>query len=437
MLCLFIACLVGGSLAFGQEGGRTPADGVAGMLQHGRKAPPLPAREGRTVPVSTVTELHQAMMDARSGDTIVVADGTYRVEKPLLFDGKRHVTLRSASGDPAKVIIRGEGWVRPADTYRSIGNEDLLVIRRSEDIVIAHITFAEVRHYGIKIGIDADLKPPNPGNIHIYDCRFRNIGTRAIKGVAMADRKPVLGGSVRFCHFENTLVPDASWGWALYEGNYISAIDMMYLKDWTFSDNVFRNIKGASGGGRGAIFIWNQSRNITVERNLFTGCDRAIAFGNPSKPTNYEEGTLHIYDGVIRNNFIVVGTGPKAAGAKGMEIVWTDNVQVYHNTVYAPDPQSRAIHHFQKIHRLHVANNLVRGRIDGDGDVRAEGNVVGELEGYFVNPLEGDLHLTGRAAEALDKGARLSDVADDFDGEKRTGRPDIGADERGSSSAKR
>jgi len=383
--------------------------------------------------VNTVAALEQALMDARPGDTILVAEGTYMIERTLAIDGKQHVTLRGASGDPAKVTLRGAGgWRGPTDDYRSIGNEDLLTIRRSEDIVIAHLTFADVRHYGIKVGIDADRKPPNPSNIHIYNCRFRDIATRAIKGVAMADRKPVVGGSVRYCHFENTGVPDPSWGWALYDGNYVSAIDMMYLKDWTFSDNVFRNIKGASGGGRGAIFIWNQSRNITVERNVFTGCDRSIAFGNPSKPTGYEPGTLHIYGGMIRNNFIVVGSGPKTAGAKGIEIVWTEDVKVYHNTVYSDDPQRRAIHYFQDIHRLHLANNLLRGRLDGEGDARAEGNVVDDLEGYFVNPLEGDLHLTGRAADALRKGVPLAAVTDDIDGEKRGDPPDVGADETSS-----
>jgi hypothetical protein len=204
---------------------------------------------------------------------------------------------------------------------------------------------------------------------------------------------------------------------------------MMYLKDWTFSDNVFRNYKGASGGARGAIFIWNQSRNITVERNLFIGCDRSIAFGNPSKPTGYEPGTLHVYDGVIRNNFIVVGGNPKGI-TTGIEIVWTDNVQVYHNTVYAPDPRNHAIHYFEDIHHLQLINNLVRGRLDGEGEVRSEGNVVGDLEGYFADPLKGDLHLTDRAVQAVGKGTRLPAVAEDFDGQKRAEQPDVGADER-------
>ena len=419
MLYSILAALLGGSLVPGQA-----------LFKYQRKTPPLPPREGRAVTVSTVPALRQAMMDARPGDTILVADGSYRLERSLLFDGKRHVTLRSASGDPEKVVLRGAGaWRGPTDDYRSIGNEDLITIESSEDIVIAHLTFAEVREYGIKIG-DARNRP-NPRDIQIYDCRFRDIATRAVKGTAMSDRKPVVGGSVRFCDFENTKVPDPSWAWSIYGGNYVSAIDMMYLEDWTFSDNVFRNIKGASGGARGAIFIWNQSRKINVERNLFVGCDRSIAFGNPSKPTWYEPGTLHVYDGVIRNNFVVMGPGTKGTG---IEIVWTDNVRVYNNTVWAADPRGLAIHYFEQIHRLHLANNLVRGRVEGEGDARTEGNLVGDLEGYFVNPVAGDLHLTGRAANALGKGMALEAVTDDFDGQKRADPPDVGADERRSRS---
>ncbi len=377
-------------------------------------APPPAAREGRTVTVGTVRELQRAVAEARAGDTILVAPGTYAVERDLRFEDKEQVTLRGASGDPADVVLRGGGWEGGSP-------RDVITIRRSDDVVIADLSIAEARMYGIKI--EPYPRPPHPRNIHIHHCRFLNIATRAIKGTASSDREPVVGGSVRFCTFENTKVPDPSW---LFDGDYVSAIDMMFLKDWVFSDNVFRGIRGATGrgGGRGAIFVWNQSRDLLVERNLFVDCDRSIAFGNPSEPTNYEAGTLHVYDSTIRNNFIVVGAG------KGIELCWVDGVGVYHNTVYSPNPQRRGIHCFQRIHRVHLANNLVRGRLEYEGDVRAEGNVVGELEGYFVDPQEGDLHLTTRAASALGKGVPLPAVAEDIDGEPRRSPPDVGADER-------
>jgi hypothetical protein len=87
------------------------------------------------------------------------------------------------------------------------------------------------------------------------------------------------------------------------------AIDMMALEDWTFSENVFRNVKGRNGGGRAAIFIWVRSRQVVVERNLIENCDRGVAFGNPGKSTASVAGERLVYvsDGIIRNNFIVGG----------------------------------------------------------------------------------------------------------------------------------
>jgi hypothetical protein len=371
----------------------------------------LPERSGEAIHVRDSQELQQALAEAGSGDTILLEDGAYRLESSLWIENKENLTIKGASEDPAKVILMGGGW----DGGKP---KDVVVIRGSGDIAIAYLTITDARSYGIKIEGVRNLK--NPWDISISHCRFIDIGTRAVKGTATQDRKYMERGSVRHCHFENTRVPDPSW---LFKGDYISAIDMMYLDHWTFADNVFKNIKGANGGGRGAIFVWNQSRNVLVERNLFMNCDRSIAFGNPSEPTNYVQGTLHNYDGIIRNNAIVGGAD------KGIELVWLDNVKVYNNTVYCPNPQRRAIHYFQRINRLHVANNLVRGRMEGEGDVILENNVVGLLDDYFVDPEAGDLHLTEAATLALGKGIALPLVQDDIDGEERGEQPDVGADE--------
>ena len=41
--------------------------------------------------------------------------------------------------------------------------------------------------------------------------------------------------------------------------------------------------------------------------------------------------------------------------------------------------------------------------MEGEGDVMAKNNVVGDLTGYFVDPTEGDLRLTEAAKTALGK----------------------------------
>src|SRR5688572_9008127 len=98
---------------------------------------------------------------------------------------------------------------------------------------------------------------------------------------------------------------------------------MMALENWTFSDNVFRNIKGRNGGGRVAIFIWVRSRQIVVERNLIVNCDCGIAFGNPGQSivNRFGEDAIYVIDGTTCNNFIV--GGPDC----GIELWYVDRIK--------------------------------------------------------------------------------------------------------------
>jgi hypothetical protein len=358
--------------------------------------------------VSTAQELAVAIATARDGDVILLADGTYRVEHFLALDNVKNVTVRSASSDPAKVILRGRGFERGGR------GDDILRIARCENITIAFLTFADCHAYGLKVEAEH-----SPKNVHIYGCHFLNIGTRGLKG-STAQRTVAAGGSVRYCHFENNQVPAADWQ---FGGNYISAIDMMSLEDWIISDNTFVNIKGHSGGGRAAIFLWVRSRRLIVERNSILNCDRGIAFGNPSGSSNYMEGMLHVYDSICRNNFIVAG--PDA----GIELAWVDGVKVYNNTVWRHDLNGRGIRCIEKIHNVNIANNLVRGALLLTGNETSEHNVTARMDGWFIDPTAGNLRLTSKAVDAIDKGVGLAEVVDDFDGRRRDARPDLGASE--------
>ena len=282
------------------------------------KAPPLPAPRGNVIRVATADELRTALDRAEPGSTILLADGEHKITHPIVLRNKTNLVIRSFSGDPTKVTLLGEGW----DVKRG----DILHIGHCEKITIAGLTFAEARSYGIKVEAEN-----TPRDIHIYNCRFRNIGVRAIKGSADQDpKRQAVNGSVRFCSFENTKIPPADW---LYGGDYIAAIDMMALENWTFSDNVFRNIKGRNGGGRAAIFIWVRSKNVVVERNLMIDCDRGIAFGNPGQSTanTSNEPLTYVSVGTIRNNCIVGGADC------GIELWHADAIRIWHNTIWRPE----------------------------------------------------------------------------------------------------
>jgi hypothetical protein len=375
------------------------------------KAPPLPPPQGTVIRVATADELLAAVDRIGPGGTILLTDGHYKAPRVIVLKGKKSIAIRSASGDPAKVILSGKGW-------DSQEGDDILHIGRCEGVTIADLTFTDCRSYGIKVEAEN-----GPKDIHIYNCRFRNIGVRAIKGSAGKDPNvQAVKGSVRYCQFENTKVPPADW---LFGGDYITAIDMMALEDWTFADNLFHNIKGRNGGGRAAIFIWVRSRRVTVERNLIINCDRGVAFGNPGQSTANAGGEQPAYvaGGTIRNNFI-------AGGADcGIELWYADRIKVFHNTIWRPERNwARGIRIGTGTAHTDIANNLVHGdiRLEG-GKAQLRQNRSGRLDGYFVAPASGNLTLTRAATGAIDQGVSLPEVTDDIRQRTRTGRPDLGA----------
>jgi len=374
---------------------------------------------GNMVYVDTVAELDAAVDNAQDGDTIMVADGTYWLNDFLYLRGVTDVTLRGESGDPSLVVLRGQGW----DSMDEL--DDILRIHGCANTTIAYLTFEEAHAYGIKLE-DTLYQGQGLTNTNIHHCNFYNIGTRMIKGTAGDLSSKVDTGSIRHCHFENTKIPPTNW----YDGgDYITAIDCMILKDWVIADNYFKNIRGAHGWARGAIFVWVECENVISERNTIVNCDRSICYGNPSY-SSQNPTQPHNTGGIIRNNFIVVGADT------GMEICWADGVEVYHNTVLTDDPENGSgIRHFWEELSIHIASNIVRGRIWGDeGGVTKENNLTsGIQDSWFADVDTGDLHLTASATPAIDEVDRLADCTADFDEEVRptgAGMCDIGADER-------
>jgi hypothetical protein len=367
---------------------------------------------GEVVRVGSVEALYAAVEEVGDGGTILIADGRYRLAGPIILREKRDVTIRSASSEAERVVLTGRGW----DSGDS--HDDILRIGHCDGVTISDLTFADCRSYGVKVEAEN-----GPRNVHILRCRFRDIGVRAIKGSAGQDPEVrAVRGSVRHCDFENTKVPPANW---LFGGDYISAIDMMALEDWTFSDNVFRNIKGRNGGGRAAIFIWVRSRGVTVERNRMVGCDRGIAFGNPGRSTANVAGEAPAYvaDSVIRNNFIA--GGPDC----GIELWYAEGIKVFHNSIWRPERNwSRGIRVGTGTARTEIVNNLVHGeiRLEG-GEAEVHHNLAGRLDGYFVDPASGDLALTADATGAFDAGVPLAEVTEDIRGKRREVPPELGA----------
>ncbi|MEO7778814.1 MAG: NosD domain-containing protein [Fibrobacteria bacterium] len=385
---------------------------IPAMLSASLTAVPVLQPSAKTVNVSTVSALVSALGSAAKGTTIMLADGTYDLSGvwPLRLRTDS-VSLYGASQNPSRVIMKGGGFTS------SNTNEELIKIE-AKGIRLAYFTLRDGRANGVKIQTGA-----NDG-LFIHNVYFIDICERSIKG---PDMPVTMNGVVQYCLFQQitpitSVIPNLNAG-----GDYIAGMDLMKIDGWNIHDNVFKNIQGMTGGGRAAIFLWNGCKNTTIERNLFLGCDRSIAFGNPMSTNVDMDG------GIIRNNFIVAGKDIS------IEICNSTGSQIVNNTIYSTNLSfTRTISFCNAKTDNAFKDNLVLGKIGLNGGLFPDtaGNlfvtVAGGTATWFRDIAAGDLHLTAAATQAINKGVPLSVVKLDIDDAARDSKPDIGADEMAS-----
>lgn len=412
--------------AVGQAGERAIAavGPVPQVPWYTKAAPKLPWPAGPVVEVRDAGGLMNAVNNNPApGTTILIHDGTYFLPDVMWLRNIQRVALRSHSGNRDKVIL---------DASKS-KHEDMLWIWHCDDVLIADLTFQNARVHGIAVKGESDTQ-----RTRIYNCVFHNIWERKIKGTsaATASGQPAkspdphvlatrpANGRIEYCLFFDDHKKNVD---DFANGDYIAGIDMMWLKNWVVSDNVFLNIQGRNGLARGAIFLWNNCEDVLVERNLILNCDRGICIGNPSG------SAVHMTRGIVRNNMILRGADC------GMEIVKTVDTQVYNNTVWGQNSGYRqALQVKMGTGSCQVFNNLVRGviSIEEQGS-REENNQTGALDGYFVDPAIGNLHLTATGlAAAQSRSLRTPKEFLDWDGGLRPAQPALGADETATTAAK-
>ncbi|MBK8479434.1 MAG: DNRLRE domain-containing protein [Opitutaceae bacterium] len=368
----------------------------------------------RTVAVSTVAELRAACSGARANDLIQLTDGLYDLTTVrnsaggtwITLAGVSGVTLCSASGNPAAVTLRGNGFADRSD------NADGLWINTSSLVTIRGLTFEGFGAYAIKL--EASVAPV-PSDIRIENCRFLETGMRCIKGTITPTGTHVHRGWVKGCRFENTALPPET----SYSGDYIAAIDMMGLCNWEFADNEFDGVRGLTGGGRAAIFLWHETRGALIERNFIYGCDRGIAFGNPSGTA-----AVHAAWSLARNNVIIMDRSDGITPDEPIELAQVEHVRIAHNTAWRVAASARGLRCSAFARDTEIANNIVRGQPTLDTGVTAHHNLFGDVPSALFAD---DFHLVATAATAIGQGAVLASVTADFDLIPRDAAPDLGA----------
>jgi hypothetical protein len=383
--------------------------------------------------VSTRDDLASVVDSAKSGTTILLEDGIYKVSRPLVFR-KEDVEIRSESGNRDKVILDGKqggGRLRREDCVNEI------IGVRSSNITVADISICHARDHGIHIA------PQNEGNIsnvvmhniHVYDCGQQLIKVNSNGGnpIYWADESVLEDSLIEF--IDNSIMQDI--GSYFYTGG----LDIHGGKDWQIKRNTFRNIQREGKMMEHAVHMWSRSRGTIVEQNRFIDCFRAVGLGMKTEATGLTrdypdgKGTKPYFDhveGIVRNNFIFNRKGVHLES--GIELMNVIDVKVLHNTVVSHDEPFSSIEYRWSNTRVDIINNIVSQRIMGRDGANATltKNIENADASFFKDYKTGDLHLSLGASMAADNGAPLKDtgVDVDIDGEKRDARPDIGADER-------
>jgi hypothetical protein len=380
------------------------------------KAPALPPPTGQVIRVSTVDELFRAADSVTPGGTILVSDGHYMM--PRYFELRTdNVTLRSESGRRESVVIDG--------TESRHG--ELVGIRGCRGVTIADLTIQNIRWNGVKLNSNTGVH-----RVTIYNCVIHNIWQRGIKGVGVpAENREQLRPKdcrVQHCLFYNDrpkrFSDDPADTPETFGGNYIGGMDIMYATGWTISDNVFTGIHGRTREARGAIFLWHDSRDCIVERNVIIDCDSGICLGNSHRKAETETHCLRC---IVRNNFVT------RAPESGILADYTTDCTIVHNTIHDPDNRlKRLIRLVHDNDGLMVAGNLLSGpplRNESSADIQIHDNVTSVLTEAFVSVANGNLHLAQRVVGLAGTCQRLPEAMQDFDRDTRDDRTDAGADE--------
>lgn len=401
-----------------------------------------PAGAGMVSVGDATRTLRSVVQGASTGDTILLADGTYTF--PAGGDGAftglyfttPGITMRSASGDAASVIIDS--------AYSDHGNSSAAITVAAADTVLADFTVQRSVYHLIHFWADGD-------SATVHNVTLIDGGQQFVKASpgdsARVDEVEI--GCSRF------LMTDAGrdnvWGYGSSDGNttcYTGGIDSHDSRDWYIHDNYFEGIyctadgvarpaHGVNPGNRGgqtyrgglsehAIHMWDSESGSghLIERNHIVNCARGIGLGF----------RVDTYGTTIRNNMIFSEFPGSREHDVGISVERAHDTSVVHNTVfYSSDSaySSTIEYRYASTTDVQIRNNLTNQRIRARNDAVAEtsANITDAQAEWFADLASGDLHLASCGiGEVVDAGD--ADVApDDFDGAARAGAPDIGADE--------
>jgi len=391
----------------------------------GQVCEPLPPPTGNIVNVDTTSQLENAINTASSGDTILLADGTYNLNGVYLWIDTPNLTLRSKSGNAGAVILNG-----------SYVTTEIITITAS-NVTIADLTLKRAYNHPIHV------VPSSSGDIvnaRIYNVHIIDPGQQAIK-INQYDNFFADFGEIACSRIELT---DA--GRENIRNNcYTGGVDAHQARGWVIRDNTIEGFWCEYGLSEHAIHFWRGSRDTVVERNVLVDNARGIGFGltDSGSGRTYNDnpcpgaGYVGHYGGIIRNNFIFQNRSQLHESQDGFDcgicLAQACDTKVFHNTVVSTATPFSSIEWRFSNTDATITNNLVsHNLLERNG---ASASLTANLDhqplSLYIDGAGGDLHLAENANDAIDKGVPIGEnlCYDDIDGAHRDITPDIGADE--------
>lgn len=363
-----------------------------------------------TIRARSVADLRAALARAQRDTTILLERGEYRLDGSLYLKASQLV-LRGATGNPADVVIHGDGMQE-----RHVG---VAVSIDESDVVVADVTIRDVGYHGIQVRGENGVSRVLIQHVRVFDT-----GQQLVKGSTDGAR-----------HSDAVTVACSTFGYTDHApSNYTNGVDVLGGTNWIVRDNRFERIHGPASeqfAAGPAILFWANASGTQIERNLVIDCFRGIAFGlGPGASARFARDGEREFDhqgGWIRNN-VVVNLNPWAD--EGIEANAAGQVAMDHNTVITRGSLPWAISLRFPRTTASVRNNLtskpVMRRNGGDGILA--GNVSGAANQWFVNAAAADMRLALPRVAAVNAGVPLAEVLIDAAGRRRKATtPDAGA----------
>jgi hypothetical protein len=393
--------------------------------------PPLPPLT-MTTTVGDTAGLVAAINALTPGTTILLQDGTYTIGSRLSI-GVASVTLRSASGDPARVVLDANGGLDP------------VIHISADDVTVADLTIARAGGESIQIegqpGGDVD-------RVAIYNVTFRDGRGTPVRGRPLASMVtgPYVERGLVAC---SRMIASTASSPACNAP--VFGIKVEAARAWTVRDNVFDR-RACTNQSFRTVWFDDGSRDTLISNNRFLGTAYNIMLGGGGGgvPRTYADpppaacaGVIWHRDGVVCNNVIDGAMLPPATGAdfaEGIALWNACDPWVLHNTIVSPSSAETltSIEYRFAGAYVHLANNLLlqaptpRDGAPAPDPAYAASNVPYGSLADFVDAPGGDLRLLPSASVPVGADIRgLAFCTTDATGAARNlASPTVGAYER-------